>query len=291
MNPGAERSVSRGMRNVIRAAWALTAGLLVVTGCSDGRTASAPPAARLKLDTKVKLVAYTGCDQMLTDLRAAAAEHVTPWGFGLIVPTVLRGGIVQGTGDVQDHSTTNVHEAGVDEPDVVKTDGRRVVVYSQGVLRVVDTATRRLVGSLRLVPKTQSWAQADLLLSGDRALVLFQSGGIVPYGARPWMPAGYDGPQYVLVDLAGTPKVISTMSVRGAYVDARQVGSTVRVVVRSIPEIGFPTTQKSEKKSLEANRRTVMRAPIEAWRPQYTVDGTTSRVECGRNSHPDAHTG
>ena len=49
-----------------------------------------------------------------------------------------------------DHSTTNMHEAGVDEPDLVKTDGNRVITVSGGVLRVVDAATRKVTGSLRL---------------------------------------------------------------------------------------------------------------------------------------------
>ncbi len=39
--------------------------------------------------------------------------------------------------------TTNIHEAGVDEPDLVKTDGRRIFLVNQGALQVVDPATRR----------------------------------------------------------------------------------------------------------------------------------------------------
>ena len=40
------------------------------------------------------------------------------------------------------YSGTNTHEAGVDEPDLVKTDGRRIVTVSGGALRVVDAASR-----------------------------------------------------------------------------------------------------------------------------------------------------
>ena len=38
----------------------------------------------------------------------------------------------------EDHSTTNVQEGGVDEPDTVKTDGRRLFVVAGGSLHVVD---------------------------------------------------------------------------------------------------------------------------------------------------------
>src|SRR5437773_5943629 len=37
-------------------------------------------------------------------------------------------------------SGTNVQEAGVDEPDVVKTDGRRIFAVTDGTLRVIDVA-------------------------------------------------------------------------------------------------------------------------------------------------------
>src|SRR5919206_170118 len=49
-----------------------------------------------------------------------------------------------------DFSGTNTHEVGVDEPDLVKTDGKRIVTVSGGVLRVVDAASWRLTGSLSL---------------------------------------------------------------------------------------------------------------------------------------------
>ncbi len=47
-------------------------------------------------------------------------------------------------------SGTNNHEAGVDEPDLVKTDGRRIVTVAAGVLRVIDPATRRMTGKVDL---------------------------------------------------------------------------------------------------------------------------------------------
>ena len=36
-----------------------------------------------------------------------------------------------------DYSTTNVQEQGVDEPDIVKTDGEKIVALANGKLRVV----------------------------------------------------------------------------------------------------------------------------------------------------------
>ena len=76
-----------------------------------------------------------------------------------------------GAGAVPDDtSQTNVQEAGVDEPDIVKTDGRVIWALEGGRLNAVDAraARPRLLSSLDL----SSHAPDALLRSGDRMLVL-----------------------------------------------------------------------------------------------------------------------
>ncbi|WP_432869787.1 beta-propeller domain-containing protein [Microbispora rosea] len=289
------------MRTSIRTAGVLAALLaMAATGCAGGRTTQDFPSAPADLTDKVRLVAYAGCDEMTEGLRQAAARNVTPWGFGDAMLFAARSDVAtakRAVPDQQSHSTTNTHEAGVDEPDLVKTDGDRVITVARGVLRVVDVKTREVTGTLRLVSEDQAWAQAALLVHGDRALVLFQGGGIIPFGATARAQAGPGGPRYVLVDLSGEPRVLGAMTVHGQHVDARQTGSTVRLVVRSQPEIAFPTPKQdeSEKELLEGNRRAVLSAPGDAWLPSYDVESggasRTERVGCDRVSHPDQFTG
>ena len=281
------------------------AAALLATACSStepGTGASRTTPVDLG---NIKLVSYSGCDDMLAGLRTATAKSVGPWGIGgpMIMYMDARpaaraeAGAAKGVADAPDHSTTNVHEAGVDEPDLVKTDGNRVITVNRGVLRVVDAATRKVTGTLRLVDAEQAWAPADLLISGDRALVLFSGGGIIPYGAMAKRPAS-SGPRYVLVDLSGAPKVIGSLTPNGAHVDARLVGSTVRIVVRSQPEINFPDAgpDLSENERTRRNMDVVAKTPIEAWLPTFEVtaaDGTTSKksVGCEQISHPAEYTG
>ncbi|MEV8633058.1 beta-propeller domain-containing protein [Streptosporangium sp. NPDC051023] len=297
------------MRTSIRTAGAVTlAAALLATGCSSTETVGGASRTTPVVDLgKVKLVSYSGCDDMLTGLRAAAVKNVGPWGLGAspIMYAEARSDVVSpqakssvGSGQSQEHSTTNTHEAGVDEPDLVKTDGNRVITVSRGVLRVIDAATRKVTGSLRLVDSEQWWAPADLLLSGDRALVLFSGGGIVPYGAMVKRAAS-PGPRYVLVDLSGAPKVIGSLTPNGSHVDARMVGSTVRIVVRSQPEIPFPDLGPgdfSDKERTARNAEIVKKAPLKAWLPTFeTTDAkgvtSTGSVKCEQVSHPDDYTG
>jgi uncharacterized secreted protein with C-terminal beta-propeller domain len=272
--------------------WLRVGTFVVVTGTLVALTVSigkerAPKSA----GGSVRLVAYTGCADMLSQLRQHAAAHA---GELAARPLDAAGGVAvpersaaaaatPAAPAAPQHSTTTVHEPGVDEPDVVKTDGRRIVTVSRGTLRIVDTATRQIVGSVPLPDKTNAWSPADLLISGDRALVIdpaVAGGGIRP---GPWWPAS----RLVLVDLA-VPKVLGTMTISGSYVDARMVGSMVRLVARSQPRIESLASTSSMSAA-------VQRAPLSAWLPSYgiTEDGAASgrTVDCTRISHPRDYTG
>jgi hypothetical protein len=76
------------------------------------------------------------------------------------------------------YSGTTTAEAGVDEPDLVKTDGRRIVTIIGGVLHVVDAQTQQVTGVLNLSAGAglDGAMPANLLLAGDHALVLFDQG-------------------------------------------------------------------------------------------------------------------
>jgi hypothetical protein len=299
----------------IRTARAVALAATLATACAAcsspagqptaSRTAGLEPGT-LRLGD-VRLVSYSNCDDMLTGLREKTARSVGPWGLG--GPVTYRAEandavakLDQGpsaSSGATEHSGTNVHEAGVDEPDMVKTDGKRVITVSGGVLRVVDAATRKVTGSLRLVGEDQRYVPADLLLHGDRALVLISGGGgfaAADTVKRSAMPSS----RYLLVDLAGTPKLAGSITPVGAHVDARMVGSKVRIVVRDQPDIAFPDLGRdgglSDAERTRRNREAVEKAPIDAWLPKYEVTDAagarrTVSVPCEQISHPQDYTG
>ncbi|WP_433263254.1 beta-propeller domain-containing protein [Actinosynnema sp. CS-041913] len=263
-----------------------------------------PPAQNVP----VELVAFDTCDAALAELRAAVAPHVGVYGLG-------RGNITmmaeadgrEATAAVPksapsaafdqaapEHSKTNVHEAGVDEPDLVKTDGKRIVTVADGKLRVVDVASRKLTGTLDMPAGFAS----QLLLHEDRALVIAGSNMILEdRGFLPGEFAPESGATLTLVDLKDTPKVVGSLKVDGRYVDARQIGGVVRVVVHSGPRLPwvYPADGRSEAESLIHNRELVATAPIESWLPHYELTGEDGSrtdgtlVACDRVSHPEQH--
>ncbi len=310
------------------------AGTAVVVGLADGE--QGPPGTQ-SYDGPISLVAYDTCESALRELKDAALPHVTEYGlggeyFGIAVdggvavdgdravaadaegsggqaaaPNAAApappGGREQGAAKEGEYSGTTVHESGVDEPDLVKTDGRRVVTVADGTVRVVDVATRAQTARVTL-PEGHA---SQLLLDGDRALVMTTSGipidmpmpRTAPGSPTPAPKDGYaGGSQLVLVDLTGAGKVLGTLQVDGAYLDARQVGSVARVVVRATPrlEFGYPMRPGDEEDAKVRNRGVVENSTIVDWLPRYTLDneGRTSEgrlVDCTSVSHPQRYTG
>ena len=275
-----------------------------------------PSAARLPVPTgTLSLAAFNSCDDALQGLRQAAEASVGVHGFPGAAPTVVAlssaGGAIPavpapqaaapaGAGDsgafaredgtTPAYSGTNDHEVGVDEPDLVKTDGHRIVTVTGGVLRVVDVATAKVTGELNIADQSGGFAPANLLLDGDHALVLAngrfavpQTFGAPPGGARqqpgamsptPGDSSAPVGPRLLLVDLSNPPTVIGSYAIDGALVDARQVGSTVHVVIRSVPRIAFPSEYQpnNDRAALvAANRAVIARADLGDWLPRIEV--------------------
>ncbi|GAA4243659.1 beta-propeller domain-containing protein [Dactylosporangium darangshiense] len=301
-----------------RAAVTLGAVLLLLAGCTASRGPSSSTAASADAPAPapaLRLVAYDSCADLVAGLRKATQEAVTPWGLAGMpgdmralnaagdaraasAPEAMPGAAKAQAGADQAYSGTNTHEANVDEPDMVKTDGKRIVTLTgAGVLTVVDAAARKVTGTLRIGSDGNGGKRAasasQLLLSGDRALVL----------GYDYTDPEHSGAEFTLVDLAGPPKVVGTFNIGGSLVDARQVGSVARIVVRSSPRIDFPAQNFSDQSKiadddarLAANRATVAGAPVESWLPQWAaVDATgkrtEGRVDCGAVSLPDSYSG
>src|ERR1700760_3481796 len=141
--------------------------LLVISGCTGGAVQRAVHQDAAVRSDPVRLTSFHGCGEELAALRKAAEASVGPYGLpglaspvnGTVYPVAAAGAprAAAGAGAaaaapaaVPAYSGTNDYVAGVDEPDLVKTDGRRIVTVAGGVLEVIDAASRRVTGRLEL---------------------------------------------------------------------------------------------------------------------------------------------
>ena len=261
----------------MRRAAVLAIGVAILAASAAGAASRSPESRALRLRS------FGTCAQFLAYARSHAKGLVGPNGLrgypGILLAPPEAAAPVQADGGVPgvDFSTTNVQETGVDEPDIVKTDGSTIFSLAQGKVWAVDVSGSRprLAGSLQL---DQGW-NAQLLFYGKRLLVL--SGGCGPpillRGAESLLPIRATATVLTEVDVSdpASMRVVRTMSVDGGYLSARLVGSTARVVITSTPYLplvyqgqkGAETPAAAERK----NRGVIVSSRLRNWLPYYTL--------------------
>ncbi|MGH3142784.1 MAG: beta-propeller domain-containing protein, partial [Gaiellales bacterium] len=107
--------------------------LVVFAGAATLAVASTSAARQAKPGLRY----FSGCGDFLAHVKPQAVKIVGPYGLssGPIALAAAERAAAPVAG--VDYSTTNVQEQGVDEPDIVKTDGEKIVALAQGKLRVV----------------------------------------------------------------------------------------------------------------------------------------------------------
>lgn len=289
-------AAGRGRRGLLRGA--------LVAGAAAAALVAGTLAGGEEAQAAAELVPFDDCAAVDAWYTEQALEQVSAWGLtggagGGITGwwRALTGGQGDDMGGAAAESAdgsglggpvgagptgTNLQEEGVDEPDLVKTDGRRVVTLTGTGLHVVTVDGDRLTPAGRLMLPRQ-WPQ-ELLLLGNTALVVGNRSVDLPEpeplpdpepglpdpepggatGASPDadLPApSTGGPDeriaspifpapsttvLTVVDLAGTaPRLVRTEEVEATYLSARASGGAVRVVLASTPVIPFPAPELS----------------------------------------------
>ena len=167
-----------------------------------------------------------------------------------------------------------MQESGVDEPDVVKTDGSLLVRLRDGDLLTYDVtgAEPEQLATLPLPDAGQGAGEAELLLVGDRVVVLAPEAGDEDQRSAT---------RVLVVDVAdpGDPEVVDDAEYGAAFVTARQHGDTVRLAVSAeLPDLPFVEPRRwwrNDERALERNREIVRDSTLEDWLPTVTRDGET----------------
>jgi hypothetical protein len=251
------------------------------------------------------LPAFDSCGQLLRYAKRQAARLVGPYGLGGVTRTDAPGAEAPpAAGGAPDAAAeqvaaeptgTNVQEAGVDEPDLVKTNGSVVFAVAQGKLQAVDVGAGgpRLVGSL---PLGEGFGH-QLLLHENRLLVL-SSGGFfgepLPTEPGPGVAADVlpypETPQTFLTEVdvsdPAAMTVVRTVTIEASLVAARAHGATARVIVSSEPtglELVYPDGSGPEAlaEAETANEAEIRSSTLASWVPRYRV-----RLQDGRESAP-----
>ena len=244
-------------------------------------------------------------------MQAEASERVTAWGLG-------GGGFVPMGGDVMTvaedaaapadaersaqatvapapvgapadtFSETNTQEIGVDEGDIVETDGEYVYVANSDGLRIVRVADAQVVGQPELPEGSH-----QLLLDGDRLLVVTSSWA----GSADTIVSLYD------VSDPANATLLRRSHLEGAVLATRSVDDVARLVISTSFDTRLPFVQPSqfgldEELALERNQQIIAESAVEDWLPRWfdeAGDGTFGPMQpildCNTVAAPDDFAG
>ena len=303
---------------------------LLTLGCSDSSEVSQVELDPTDVQLVNRLVPFDDCASLLEHIKAEAAERVGPYGLdGTGYPIWLEGGVMRGeigvldsgpaiaieesvqfdasssdsSSGTIDFTGTNVQELGVDEPDIIKTDGERIVTFSDGVLSLiaVNDGNGSLTDQLII---GEDFYGYELFLHDDRAFLFANGGGYSTFEAVTEMSRGnFYEPQTQIVEVnLSDPfdmKVESQMKISGNYLSARLVGSSIRMAVNSAPnqlEWVYPSNPASEERATRFNRELIQETTLEDWVPSFqltTGDSveTGDLVPCDKLHKPNAFSG
>jgi DNA repair exonuclease SbcCD nuclease subunit len=317
----------------------VTAVAVLATGCTDGAPGDAgasrgerEPAGTseqplgigggsVELPEDLLLVSFDACADYHDYITARALELVGPYGLDgggghwfedVAVDEVDDGDAEMAVEDsagapaADEISGTNVQEVGVDEPDIVKTDGATMYVVAQGLLRVLDIRgdEPRELATLELA---EAW-DARLLLDGDHLLVTSSSPIGIPFAGERITSSdwgwGWGTTTIVRVDVSdpSAPRVAERLTIDGSTVSSRLVDGVARVVVRTeqgnLPWV-YPEGSglRAERRATEANRELIRNSEPEDWIPYFvhrTADGQEREgpaLACDRIARPSVFSG
>ena len=232
-------------------------GVMMESAVADGTTAAAAPS--------------TG---------AAKSDSVA------LAPATEAGGL--------DYSGTNVQVKGVDEADIVKTDGSYIYYIAGNQLNILkpDGASTKLVSSTSLSSDDSWWGyNSEMFLLGSRLMIITQSYNTVWINdANGNYQTNTDQTSAVIYDISNPAKPVQVVSLgqSGNYVSSRMIGDYVYLVtsqyiynpVKDTPITYIPSTSDGvESKLLQPTDLYVGGNPQNA---AYTVIGSIN-LKSGAN--------
>lgn len=154
----------------------------------------------------------------------------------------------ESSAEPDDYTDTNVQEEGVDEPDMVKTDGTHIYAIVDGALQILESWPPEDTEVLGRVDFDANVTPFSLFLDGDRAVVLSRQNDHVRYGEpEPGVDSpnttddddfeelAFDGTRVSIFDVSDeqNPELTRQFEVEGRHVDARMIDGEVFLVTNS----------------------------------------------------------
>ncbi|TKC20164.1 hypothetical protein FA727_08135 [Robertmurraya kyonggiensis] len=142
----------------------------------------------------------------------------------------------------QDVSETNIQVQGVDETDIVKTNGSHIYQITDNKVNIIETTNGAKMKKLDPLLFSKNFTPSQLFLHEDRLLVIgysYEEMNIKEEGsAKKMIAPATDKTKAIIYNIAdpSNPKEERTLTLDGYMVSARKIGSLVYLVTNQYPQ-------------------------------------------------------
>ncbi|MGJ7922353.1 beta-propeller domain-containing protein [Neobacillus sp. LXY-4] len=143
----------------------------------------------------------------------------------------------------QDHSETNVQVQGVDEADIVKTDGNLIYMASSNKVEVIKAVPAQEMQRLATISYDEAFSPLQLFLHKDQLLVIGSSyqhydQQLNQSAATIKIAPMYQSTKAIVYNVKNPskPEKVREISLEGAYVSSRKIDGLVYLVTNHYPD-------------------------------------------------------
>jgi len=251
------------------ALFAVLSVALLISGCTSPEV----PGGNIQLKEPQRFASYNEMVKAFSESRNSGRS------YGMDV--MIKGGVPMmsqsasetadsGRGST-DYSTTNIQVEGVDEADIVKSDGRYIYNFSKNRLVITDAYP---IDDSEIVSKTELKGiyPTEMFVEGDKLLLFgnYSREEVYFQGAMPYRPYYYGGNTIVqLYDVSdkADPKLEKEIEFDGRYLTSRLIGKNAYFVINSWPDY-YPIM--SEEGELIPQEENII--------PRMVEDGVEKRI-------------
>ncbi len=150
-----------------------------------------------------------------------------------------------------DYSETNVQVAGVDEADIIKTDGKYIYALSGDKFFVIEAypgEDAKILSETIITDENTQFYPQELFIDGDRILIfgqgmyemdpiIYENQPELDMVMMPYYPRYASATSIKLIDVQDktNPEVIKTVDFEGSYLTSRKIDEYVYFVINSYP--------------------------------------------------------
>ena len=226
-------------------------GILLIAGCTKIKGGK----------TVVELPKFSSCNEIANAFKSASSSY----DYGIMYEsTSIKSSIsspmpmaapTSGSDSASkpSYSTTNVQVQGVDEADIVKTDGKYIYTISNGKLHIAEAYpadTAKVLSSTKLTNMSPN----EIFIDGNKVLVFGTQGG----GYYDFSEVGYPYYNYKsftniqIFDVTdrANPKLERSIDFEGSYVSSRMINSTVYFVINDQPNYYYYGPEEKDNETI-----------------------------------------